>query len=400
MKIGILGNMNNMYFSLARYLADEGYDCDLLVFDSEPEHFHPGADTFEAIPLNLTVKHLSWGDAAHFLIKQRQAATDLQPYSFLIGNGTAPAFVHAAGRVLDLFIPYGEDLYQFPFVRLVHPLRQLPYLILAWHQMRGIRQASHLLFDKTSAGFDRIFQRIKYKGTRIVSPPPLLYSKEYETALSQRQTDNPYFAALQKLRSGNELLVLQHARQLWKPFRDRWSMKGNHHLIEGFAKFLTVNPSYSAKLLLFEYGVDVQRTKKLIDSLGIGEHVVWFPKTVRKNLMTFIQMSNVVVGELENPWNTYCVMMETLVMNKPLIHNRDDAYLTDAYPELYPMFQAASAKDVYEAFQSILTNKENALEIGRQGRRWFDKYCVQEPVRLISRLITEKQKRLHAQKSS
>lgn len=394
MKIGILGNMNNMYFSLARYLADEGYDCDLLVFDHEPAHFHPSADTFDGHP-NLAIKYLTWGDAAHFLLKRRQAAADLQPYSFLIGNGTAPAFVHAAGRVLDLFIPYGEDLYRLPFATLVHPLRQLSYLALAWHQRQGIRQAPHLLFDKTNPRFDRVFQRINYKGTRTVSPPPLLYSKEYETALAQRQTSNPYFSVLQELRSQNDLLVLQHARQFWKPHSDQWSMKGNHHLIEGYAKFLAANPSCRARLLLFEYGLDVKHTKKLIDGLGLGKQVVWFPKTVRKNLMTFIQMSDVVVGELEHPWNTYCVMMEALAMNKPLIHNRNDAYLTDAYPELYPMLQASSAGDVCQALQAALHNKEAMREMGEQGKAWFDEYCVKKPLRHITRLIEEKQKGLH-----
>ena len=45
MKIGIIGNMNNSYFSLARYLRDEGYDCELLIFTDEPEHFDPSCDT-------------------------------------------------------------------------------------------------------------------------------------------------------------------------------------------------------------------------------------------------------------------------------------------------------------------------------------------------------------------
>src|ERR1044071_457243 len=106
MKIGILGNMNNMYFSLARYLADEGYDCDLLVFEHEPPHFHPTADTFQA-HLNFTVKHLAWGDYGRFFINRRQIENDLREYNFLIGNGTAPAFVNCIGRKLDLFIPYG-----------------------------------------------------------------------------------------------------------------------------------------------------------------------------------------------------------------------------------------------------------------------------------------------------
>jgi glycosyltransferase involved in cell wall biosynthesis len=398
MKIGILGNMNNMYFSLARYLADEGYTCELLVFDGEPSHFHPDADTFEGHP-KLIIKQVQWGDAAGFLKMRRQAADDLAAYDFLIGNGTAPAFAHATGRVLDLFVPYGHDLYQYPFGHIVHPIRQLSYWTMAWHQLRGIRQCPYIMFDKTNASFDKVFQRLKYRGKRITCPAPLFYSKEYDETLEQHKDSNPYFSVLQNLRSQNELLILQHIRQVWKWRPDHWNLKGNDHLVKGYAKFLADNPSRKVKLLLFEYGIDVDRTKKLVADLQLNDHVQWFPKTLRKNLVSFIQASDVVVGELHHPWNTYCVVLETLAMGKPLIHKRDDAYLEDAYPELYPMLHASSPESVCNALQFILQNNEAKEEMGRKGRAWFDKYCVEDPVRQISCLIAEKQNGLHGQGS-
>ena len=231
MKIGIIGNMNNMYFPLARYLADEGYDCDLLLFDYEPSHFHPSADTFQK-EFNFKIKKLNWGDPAHFFRTQKQAKEDLKEYSFLIGNGTAPAFVNRMGRVLDLFIPYGEDLYIWPFAPLVHPLRQIPYIGLAWHQFKGIQRCPFILFDKTSPAFEKVFQKLRYTGKRIVSPPPLFYYKEYEKELGRHAATNPYFNLLNQLRAENDLLVLQHIRQFWRRYRDKWHMKGNDLLLE------------------------------------------------------------------------------------------------------------------------------------------------------------------------
>src|SRR5918993_443400 len=119
MKIGIIGNMNNMYFPLARYLADEGYDCDLLLLNNEPSHFHPSADSFQQ-KFNFTIRQLTWGDPAHFFRDRKHAEKDLSSYNFLIGSGTAPAFLNRMKRTLDLFIPYGEDLYIWPFAPLVH----------------------------------------------------------------------------------------------------------------------------------------------------------------------------------------------------------------------------------------------------------------------------------------
>lgn len=396
MKIGILGNMNNMYFSLARYLADEGYDCDLLVFDDEPDHFHPTADSF-TVPANLVVKQVNWGDAAQFIKKRRQAEASIKSYSFLIGSGTAPAFVHAAGAVLDLFVPYGHDLYRFPFGHLVHPVRQLSYWTMAWHQLRGIRQCPHIMFDKATPAFDRVFRRLKYTGERIVSPVPLFYGKEYEANREKIWQANPYFSILQQLRSENDLLILQHIRQFWRWHPDHWHMKGNDCLIEGYARFVAAHPSCKTKLLLFEYGLDVAQTKRLIDRYNLNAYVLWFPKALRKNLMLFIQLSDVVVGELHHAWNTYCVALETLASAKPLMHNRNDAYLADAYPDLYPMLQASSADDVYNGLKTVWKNKEAMHKMGEEGKAWFDEYCVKKPIQHIIRLIQEKQKRLHGQ---
>ena len=44
-KIGFLGNNNNNNFAIARYMRDRGFDCDLLIFDHEVNHFHPSCDT-------------------------------------------------------------------------------------------------------------------------------------------------------------------------------------------------------------------------------------------------------------------------------------------------------------------------------------------------------------------
>ena len=66
MKIGIIGNMNNAYFSLCRYLRDAGYDCHLLIYKNEPDHFDPSCDTDSGDYLNY-IKKVDWGEPSKFL---------------------------------------------------------------------------------------------------------------------------------------------------------------------------------------------------------------------------------------------------------------------------------------------------------------------------------------------
>lgn len=391
MKIGIVGNMNNMYSSLTRYLLDKGYDCEQLIFDFEPEHFHPSCDMYES-SLSLPCKKLSWGDPAGFLKQDwKKVASDLKKYDVLIGNGTAPAFITRIGRKLDLFIPYGDDIYALPFLRLVHPLRMAAYAVTAWYQRRGIRSTPVILFDKTNAAFEKVFTRLRYKGKRIVSPPPLIYHKEYEEEkILSLLSKHPYHEELETLRAENDLLVLQHVRQLWKPVHDQWNLKGNDRLIRGFASFLKQHPQVKAKLLLFEYGTHVVHSRELISALGIESKVWWFPKMPRKHLMPIIYFSDLIVGELYHSWLSYCVALEAICLGKPLMHKRNDAEFKDDYPLLYPIIYADSTETVLAGLNRFMDNRKEAVQIGIDARKWFLHYCVEKPLDHIVQIIKEK----------
>ncbi|MFN2438884.1 MAG: hypothetical protein ABR503_06760, partial [Chitinophagaceae bacterium] len=105
-------------------------------------------------------------------------------------------------------------------------------LAVAYYQRKGIRETPNVIFDKTNEGFEKIFSKLRYKGNRIFSPPPLLYHKEYVSEkMRNNEKDNPHLMRMQKLRAENEIIIVQHIRQLWKKHRDVWSNKGNDKLI-------------------------------------------------------------------------------------------------------------------------------------------------------------------------
>lgn len=396
MKIGIIGNMNNSYFSLTRYLRDEGYDCELLILNDEPSHFDPACDTFSD-DYTTYCKYVNWGAPCDFikhdfdLIKR-----DLAPYHVLIGNGPAPAYAAKIGRKLDVFIPYGYDIYSLPFFRLVYPHNLLAYAVVRHYQKKGIRQCSYILFDRTNKAFEKQLQKLNYPGQRIISPAPMVYHKDYEGGWQEKTANDPLLVQLKKLRKENEILLVQHARQLWKNSADKWSYKGNHLLIEGYAQFVKDHPLLKIKLVLFEYGNDVGETKKLIDKLGIEKNIVWMPKMARNKLMAVLAVSDMVIGELHHSWLTYGVALEALCMGKPFMHKRIDEEFSGDYPELYPMLYAASAQAVYTGLVRAVKDKDGLKAIGNKGREWFLTYCVNLPVSSIKTIIDKKRVALYA----
>lgn len=396
MKIGIIGNMNNSYFSLARYLRDEGYDCELLILANEPAHFDPACDTYST-DYTTYCKQLSWGDAGDFLKQDFSVVKkDLAPYQFLIGNGPAPAYVAKVGRTLDVFIPYGYDIYSLPFFRLVHPVRLLAYAAVARYQRKGIRESGSILFDRTNKAFEKLIKKLNYQGRRIISPAPMIYHKDYENGWQEKTAGNPLTEQLKELRKESEILLVQHSRQVWKNSADQWSYKGNHLLVEGYARFVKEHPLVKIKLVLFEYGNDVNETKKLTGKLGIDDRIVWMPKMARNKLMAVLAVSDIVIGELHHSWLTYGVALEALCMGKPFMHKRIDEEFSSDYPELYPMLHASSAQSVYRELAKAVTDKDGMKAMGNKGREWFLNYCVNLPVSSIKKLIDEKSSTVHA----
>lgn len=400
MKIAVIGNMNNMYFSLTRHLIDRGFECTQFIFDNEPSHFHPSCDTYEH-DYQTYCKQLTWGSPANFLKQDfKQVEADLKGFDFLIGNGSAPAFVNRIGRKLDIFIPYGEDLYAFPFFKLVHPIRMLPYLQTAYYQRKGIREAPYIMFDTSSSKIEKLFKKLKYPGKRIISPLPLLYHTDYDEAnLNVSKNANPFYCQIKDIRESNDFVVLQHIRQVWKKTRDKWGIKGNDKLIHGFAIFIKLHPEVRSKLILLEYGSHILHTKQLIEKLQIQKHVVWFPIMPRKYIMHFISCSDVVVGELFHSWLTYCAVMECLCLGKPIIHKRIDKQFNKDYSELYPMLFADSSDTVFESLKKAINDKEEIRQVGLNGKKWFLKYCIHKPLTEIISIITEKKFSLACQSS-
>ena len=65
MRIACIGNMNNMMFTLCRYLRDNGYDANLFCFKDEAVNFLPGTDSFDADKAEELFSQL--GYLAHYL---------------------------------------------------------------------------------------------------------------------------------------------------------------------------------------------------------------------------------------------------------------------------------------------------------------------------------------------
>lgn len=371
-RVAYLSNMNNNGFSAVQYLRDRGIDAHVFRFPYEHAHFSPEADSFRQ-DIHEFSHSARWGnvyDIGKFTADD--LAEQLAPYTVLFGAGTAPAYVTRAGRRLDAFIPYGDDIQTLPYRRLARPRQLLARQQLRALQRRGIKNTRHILMDDAAPEFVSCLNKLSPGGIWHRNTPPALYLPAYSREnLTRHRSQSRLYSAIRAAREAHDLLLFSHTRHHWisRPGVEDWIMKGSDKLIRGLALFARRNPAVNVHLATFEYGPDVAASKQLIRDLGIEPLVSWHPLSQRKEIMMGLAEADIGIGALHESWFSYGVMMEILASGIPFIGRREGALANVAGS--YPMVSAGSAEALAEAFEAYVENPAAWKKMGLEAQQWL-----------------------------
>lgn len=402
-KIALVGNVNNNLFAITRHLRDAGYDAHLFYRTPVP-HFHPMADTY-SLDYSCYCHEVNWLDRNFHYADQDTVLRELSGYDFYIGQGDEAAVAYRFGFVMDVYYPYGSDVYKYAHLPPTFSLRkkittllrgrftdyQLMKIGTSARFMNGaIANATNILAEYRNAAYDAKLTALNYKGTYAHIPMPFIYSKEYEKIGAAETTDVHWKSAIMQMRSEHDFIVLYHGRQEWKTEHNEFTGKNTHHLIIGFAQFLKQLPGSSACLCMVEYGTDVKHSKQLIDELGITKQVKWFPKMYRKDIMYLIHNVDVCCGEFKFSDLTFGTIVEAMMMGKPVIHHRVDEMFTSQYNKLYPMLHAREPEEIADALTNAAANRQSMIEMGAEAKKWIEEHFVKKPLQHLINLIENK----------
>ena len=398
-RILLIGNPCNMFSTTCKYLQDLGYDINLLLFSNELNHFLPEADLLNRKrPKYVQETTLSHYPSDFYNSKKDEVKKITENFDFIIGCGAAPAYLNLINVRIDLFIPSGSDLYFLPFYRGKRLLKQsfkkiVKMIYITYHQREGIRRAKNIMFPNTNFEIENCLKSLKIKNNRIKLSPPQIYYKEYEISnLKNYYKKNPTKNSVkfEKIRVQTDFIIFHHCRHSWKKNRNNIDYKGNEKLLKGFSQFLKKNKTINAKLILFEYGQDVEASKILIKKLNIEESIHWFPILERREIMYGISLSDLGVGEIGLSWLTYSTLLEFLCMSKPIIAYRDDHLYERSNQDLFEINNVSNSNDVFLSLDNYYTNQIKQKEIANKNFDWFIKYGVEASLNAITNLIEEK----------
>ncbi len=391
MKIACIGNMNNNLFCVTRFLRDKGYDAHLLLLQ-EFDHFLPETDSYNDDYKAYTTQ-LDWKHGNHWSKTKQSLAADLVPYDFIIATDISPAFINKAGRRIDIFTPAGSDVFIYPFYKSDHliPKRSDIYrYAFAWHQRKGVQKARHLSLGTTNEGFEAALDRIRFKGKRLPVACPFIYEPQYRlNGAPDPFKNSTHYEAFREIREGFDFVLFHHSRHEWRLDPESLHYKANDRLIKGFASFLDKRKGSKACLVMLEYGTDYLASQELVRSLGITDHVRWFPMMSRKDLMAGIRICDLGAGEFGHSWFTYGTIYEFMAMGKPVMHYRIDELYKDDYPEFYPMYHAHTTADITQRLLEYGEDPQAFQKTGEDSRQWFHRYAVEKPLEAYEAVIRE-----------
>jgi glycosyltransferase involved in cell wall biosynthesis len=373
LRVAFLGNMNNNHFALARYLRARGFDCELLPFDVEFDHFHPRADSFDTSYMAWT-RRLSWGSEGG--VARTSAGTicaELEGYDVYVGTGYAPAYLHKAGLRLDVLDPYGYDIWTATSFRFSSPHYLARHVAAVVHQRRGIREARIVHFPVTNPMYEERIERLAPDAVRWSEGVPMVFAPAYEAAsLEEMRSRTHWGHEFARIRDSSDLMVAAHGRHVWDGSHNP-NAKGNDRLLEGWALFCARRPDLRNTLVLVEYGEDVEKSKAFIRQLRIESSVVWLPQMYRKDIMVGLFMADLVAAEFVHSWNTGGVVFEALAASKPILAHRAKG---DGCRVLYPLYNANTPETIARRLEEYVADPEAGREMGRFGRQWYEEHVV------------------------
>lgn len=415
--------MNNNYYTLARYLADEGMHVDLYLIN-EPEQFHPINDTFKLdnrinlIDYDLK-KYINDGEILN-KPHQDHIRKTFEDYDAKFGCGYAPAIMSIGGLVLDIFDPYGADLRSLPkyvpskkgvviikilnILKIANLIKKFNGIIrlsildkllsvyimyhLARHQTKGIKNSKFIkTTDESSEQYFKALDLEPEKNIQFASS--YVYDYLYSPNNIIKYYNNcKYYNIFKEIRDNNRLVIFHHNRIQWHNV-SKAASKGTIDFLNGFNDFVVLANSDDICLVLFEYGKDVELTKQFIAKKGLYKYVRWMPLMPRKAIMIGLSLADIGCGQFVSG-NALCgTIAEILCSGKILIGYRDDDYFSKNFKELYPMVNVRTVQEITGALIDINQHFDKYKDVAIGGRKWFLKYCVKESLNGYKNIIKE-----------
>lgn len=398
-RIALIGNMNNNFFSIHRYFIQLGYDSHLYLFNDELKQFFPENDTWDYTKYKDSISQLNFGrPIKEWVSNKRIDFSQFDKYNFIIGCGYAPYYFSSFNRHLDLFIPYGADLYQLSngalnFKASIKSI--VSSIINKWFiapkQLIGIKKSNQIICNDLFETYSKFFQKTNLESIKLHVPvvfkEPIRIKPSFSAYLDEEKLKTYKFR------------IINHSRQYWQAPIDNCipeDIKYNNLLIEALSKLVTKGVN-DIGLILFEYGPDVNASKKLIKDLKLEDYVVWSKLMPRKYILALIDHYVHIGSDQFGGGYFGGTGYEVMSCGKPLLNYiriTPENYRLITGCDYPPIINVSSAEEICEEINTLISDQIYYVKTCKSTNYWFDKNCgnglMNQYVQIISNKVQQK----------
>jgi hypothetical protein len=182
---------------------------------------------------------------------------------------------------------------------------------------------------------------------------------------------------LDRFRQGNISIPDRETVEFFCPSRQHWRDQ-NPSLTKGSDLMLRAAANVAAeghrfRLVLVEWGMDVDASKALVSELGIEQLVSWIPPMNKKSLWHQYCRSHAVLDQFSLP-ALGGVGFEVLALGRRLITKIDVDQLKLFFGCAPPVFSGTDVMELTNSIRSVVLDPEDKAQKGMAGRQWIKDY--------------------------
>ena len=366
MRILILGNTANSGYPIAKELRKMNYDVDLALNLSDSvfcfPHWEEGNIENDSDPIKLDpLEILNCWNSPDW-IRYFDTYSKVPRKKLLLKK--------FGSRINLLKIAREYDFVESHFPHQVYlQFSGVPYVTFDTGWMRYVPSGNKFL--------DRLIRRGYKKSKAIILTNPDTY--EIVDNLSYLDKEKIHFAPFsidpekykpsdhRKLR---EQFVKDGELLLFSPTRQEWDVKGNDKMIKAYAKFVKKFPN--SKFVIVSWSVDKERSKSLVDDLGISNNVIWITPVHKNKLIEYYNASDIVLEQfLIGSWGAGT--LEAMSCGKPVLMFYNKNLILRAFGEEPPILNSFNEDEIYSNLVMLADDPKIRKDIGQKSRDWIIK---------------------------
>lgn len=152
------------------------------------------------------------------------------------------------------------------------------------------------------------------------------------------------------------------------PSRQDWYWKGSDRLLRGFAQVAKEHPT--AILVCAGWGSDLDRSRRLITDLGIGEQVRLLPCAMSKVRLRRYYCAADIVADQFTVGSYGGSSLEAMSCARPLLISLERDRFARRFSSFPPVMNVTAPEEIGGALMSLLNNPQQRTTLGNEAREW------------------------------